>query len=39
MEDHYECMWDLYRSIPSLAVEGASVLDDFYYINKDHPNY
>ena len=39
MEDHYQCTWDLYRSIPSLAVEGASVLDDFYYINKDHPNY
>ncbi|MFE5082003.1 oleate hydratase [Streptomyces mirabilis] len=35
MEDHYECMWDLYRSIPSLDVEGASVLDDFYRINKD----
>jgi oleate hydratase len=28
MEDHYECMWDLYRSIPSLDVEDASVLDD-----------
>ncbi|MFE4993045.1 oleate hydratase [Streptomyces mirabilis] len=35
MEDHYECMWDLYRSIASLDVEGASVLDDFYPINKD----
>ncbi|MFE4626578.1 oleate hydratase [Streptomyces mirabilis] len=39
MEDHYECMWDLYRSIPSLDVEDASVLDDFYRINKDRPTY
>lgn len=39
METHYECMWDLYRSIPSLDVEGASVLDDFYRISKDHPSY
>ena len=39
MEDHYECLWDLMRSIPSLDVEDASVLDDFYQINKDHPNF
>ncbi|MFE2578735.1 oleate hydratase [Streptomyces sp. NPDC059378] len=39
MDDHYECMWDLYRSIPSLDVEDASVLDDFYRINKDRPTY
>jgi oleate hydratase len=39
MEDHYECTWELFRSIPSLDVEDASVLDDFYRINKDHPNY
>ena len=38
VEDHYECTWDLYRSIPSLDVEG-SVLDDMYYISKDHPNF
>ena len=30
---------DLMRSIPSLDVEGASVLEDFYQVNKDHPNY
>jgi oleate hydratase len=39
MENHYECLWDLARSIPSLDVENASVLDDFYRINKDHANY
>ena len=35
MEDHYECLWDLMRSIPSLDVKDASVLEDFYRINKD----
>ncbi|MFC5184518.1 oleate hydratase [Actinomadura harenae] len=39
MEDHFECLWDLFRSIPSIEVEGASVLDEFYWLNKDDPNY
>ena len=39
MEDHFECLWDLYRSIPSIEIEGASVLDEFYWLNKDHPNF
>jgi oleate hydratase len=39
MENHFECLWDLYRSIPSLEIEGASVLDEFYWLNKDDPNY
>ena len=39
MEDHYECLWDLMRSIPSLDVEDASVLEDYYRLNKDQPNY
>ncbi|EXJ95791.1 myosin-crossreactive antigen [Capronia coronata CBS 617.96] len=38
MEDHYECLWDLFRSIPSLEVPDASVLDEFYWLNKDDPN-
>jgi oleate hydratase len=38
MEDHYECLWDLMRSIPSLDIDG-SVLDDYYRVNKDYPNY
>ena len=29
MENHFECLWDLFRSIPSLEVEDASVLDEF----------
>ena len=24
MENHFECMWDLFGSIPSLEIEGAS---------------
>ena len=39
MEDHFECLWDLYRSIPSLEIDGASVLDEFYWLNKDDPNF
>ncbi|MEC3915821.1 oleate hydratase [Nocardia sp. CDC160] len=38
MENHFECLWDLYRSIPSIEVEG-SVLDEFYWLNKDDPNF
>lgn len=39
MEEHFECLWDLYRSIPSLEIEDASVLDEFYRLNTDDPNY
>ncbi len=39
MEDHFECLWDLFRSIPSLEIENASVLDEFYWLNKEDPNY
>lgn len=38
MEEHFECLWDLYRSVPSLEIEGASVLDEFCWLNKDDPN-
>ena len=39
MENHFECLWDLFRSIPSLEEEDASVLDEFYWLNKRDPNY
>ena len=39
MENHYECLWDLFRSVPSLEVPDASVLDEFYWLNHDDPNY
>ena len=38
MENHFECLWDLFRSIPSLEVEDASVLDEYYWLNKEDPN-
>lgn len=39
MENHFECLWDLFRSIPSIETEGVSVLDEFYWLNKKDPNY
>ncbi len=39
MENHFECLWDLFRSIPSLEIDHASVLDEFYWLNKEDPNY
>ncbi|SJZ93994.1 oleate hydratase [Anaerorhabdus furcosa] len=39
MENHFECLWDLFRSIPSLETPDASVLDEFYWLNKEDPNY
>ena len=39
MENHFECLWDLFRSVPSLEVKDASVLDEFYWLNKADPNY
>lgn len=38
MENHFECLWDLFRSVPSLEVEDASVLDEFYWLDHDDPN-
>ncbi|MFI7000655.1 oleate hydratase [Nocardia sp. NPDC050175] len=38
MENHFECLWDLFRSVPSMEIDGASVLDEFYWLNKDDPN-
>lgn len=39
MENHFECLWDLFRSVPSLEIKDASVLDEFYWLNKDDPNF
>ena len=39
MDNHFEVMWDLFRSIPSIETEGLSVLDEYYYLNKRDPNY
>ncbi|KAI0011223.1 oleate hydratase [Xylariaceae sp. FL0662B] len=39
MDTHFECLWDLFHSVPSLEEEGASVLDEFYWLNKRDPNF
>ena len=39
MEGNFECLWDMFRSIPSLEEEGISVLDEFARLNQDDPNY
>jgi oleate hydratase len=39
MDNHFECMWDLFHSIPSLETEGLSILDEYYRLNKADPNY
>ena len=39
MDNHFEVMWDLFHSIPSIETEGVSVLDEYYWLNKRDPNY
>ena len=34
--DNYECTWDLYKSIPSLAQPGRSVFDETLEFNEKH---
>ena len=39
MEEHYECLWDLYGEIPSIEEEGRTVLDEFRELNEVDPNF
>ena len=39
MEPHFECLWDLFRSIPSPENKDESVLDEFYRLNRRDPSY
>ena len=39
MDNHFECMWDMFRDIPSIETPGVSVLDEYYWLNKHDPNY
>lgn len=39
MEAHFETLWDLFRSIPTLENPEISVLDEFYWLNKEDPSY
>ena len=39
MDNHFECMWDLFRSIPSLVNPGETIFSEYYKLNKEDPNY
>ncbi|QOP46418.1 oleate hydratase [Sulfurimonas paralvinellae] len=39
MEEHYECLWDLYGAVPSLEEEGRTVLEEFKALNDIDPNF
>ena len=39
MDNHLECMWDMFRSVPSIETPDVSVLDEYYWLNKHDPNY
>jgi len=39
MEEHYECLWDLYGDIPSIEEAERTVLDEFKELNDIDPNY
>ena len=39
MDNHFECMWDMFRSVPSMETPDVSVLDEYYWLNKHDPNY
>ena len=39
MGHHFEVLWDLFHSLPSVEDPNVSVLDHLYYINKDDPNF
>ena len=38
MEAHFAALWDLFKSIPSLAIDNASVLDEMYWLHKTNPS-
>ncbi len=39
MDNHFECMWDMFRDVPSIENPEVSVLDEYYWLNKHDPNY
>ena len=38
MEEHYECVWDLYGKIPSLEEANRTVLEEFKELNDADPS-
>lgn len=39
MEEHYECLWDLFGQVPSIEEEGRTVLEEFKELNDSDPNF
>lgn len=39
MDNHFECMWDMFRDVPSIETPNVSVLNEYYWLNKHDPNY
>ena len=39
MEEHYECMWDLFGDVPSIEEPNRTVLEEFKQLNDMDPNY
>lgn len=39
MDNHFEVMWDVYRDVPSIMDPSHSMLDEYYWLNKEDPNY
>jgi oleate hydratase len=39
MDNHFECMWDLFRSIPSIVNPGETIFSEYYALNKEDPNF
>ena len=39
MDDHFECMWDLFKDIPSCDDKNVSILDAYKRLNEADPNF
>lgn len=39
MEEHYECLWDLFGQVPSIEEEGRTVLEELKELNDADPNF
>ena len=39
MDNHFEVMWDLFRSIPSIQNPGETIFSEYYKLNKHDPNF
>ncbi len=39
LDNHYEVLYDILHSIPSLERKNASVLDELYWLNREDPNF